>query len=524
MNETQRDAHQPGAGVRRRDVLAGMAAAGLGAGLAGRSGAAAAQAVPKRGGQIRVAGYSSSTADTVDPAKQTLLTDYSRCNMFYNGLTTLDETLTPQLALAAEINDEHATVWHIKLRKGVTFHDGKPLTAADVVYSLNRHKDPKVGSIARTLAAPMQEIVATGPDEVRITLSGPNADLPVVLGTFHFLIVKDGTTDFTTAIGTGPYKCQEFTPGVRSIAVRNENYWKPGKPYLDRIEFFGIADDAARVNALLSGDVQLIGGITPRATRLVKSQPGFEVFETRSGAYTDLIVRLDTAPTSNHDFVMAMKYIMDREQMKNAIFQGFAVVGNDQPVDPTNRFYAADIPQRPFDPDRARFHLQKSGLVNTPIPIVASPAASSSVEMAVLMQDAGSKIGLNLDIKRVPADGYWSNYWLKSPVVFGNINPRPSADILMTLFFKSDAPWNESAWKDPKFDGLLLAARAETDVAKRKQMYHDMQAMIRDDAGIGIPVFMSLLDAHASKLKGLRPIPTGDLMGFNFAENVWLDA
>jgi peptide/nickel transport system substrate-binding protein len=210
--------------------------------------------------------------------------------------------------------------------------------------------------------------------------------------------------------------------------------------------------------------------------------------------------------------------------MRTAIFRGYAVLGNDQPIDPSNRFYDASLPQRAFDLDKAKFHFQKTGIGGTAIPFYASPAASSSVEMAVLMQDAAGKIGMNLDIKRVPADGYWSNYWMKQPLGFGNINPRPSADILFTLFFKSDAPWNESAWKDPKFDQLLLAARGETDTAKRKQMYGDMQGMIRDDAGIGIPLFISMLDAHTSKLKGLRPIPTGGMMGYDFAEYVWLDA
>jgi peptide/nickel transport system substrate-binding protein len=514
-------------GASRRELMGWLAAAGMGLATAGSVLTHATRALaesPKVGGKIRVAGYSSSTADTVDPAKQSLSTDYVRCNMFYNGLTSLDSTLTPQLELAASIDNDKATVWTIKLRKGVTFHDGAKLTSADVVYSLKRHLDPAVGSKAKPLAQQMQDIKATAPDEVQVTLSAPNADFPVVLGTFHFLIVKDGTTDFTTAIGTGPYKCKEFTPGVRSIGVRNENYWKPGKPYLDEIEFFGIPDESARVNALLSGDIQLAGSVSPRATRQITATDGYEIFETKSGSYTDLVMRLDAEPGRNPDMVMAMKYLMDREQMRTAIFRGYAVLGNDQPIDPSNRFYDASQPQRAFDLDKAKFHFQKTGIGNTPLPLYASPAATASVDMSVLMQDAAQKIGMNLDIKRVPADGYWSNYWMKQPMGFGNINPRPSADILMTLFFKSDAPWNESAWKDPKFDQLLGAARAETDFAKRKQMYADMQTMIRDSAGIGIPLFVSMLDAHSSKLKGLRPIPTGDMMGFAFAENVWLES
>jgi peptide/nickel transport system substrate-binding protein len=109
-------------------------------------------------------------------------------------------------------------------------------------------------------------------------------------------------------------------------------------------------------------------------------------------------------------------------------------------------------------------------------------------------------------------------------VGFGNINPRPSADILLTQFFKSDAQWNESRWKNAKFDQLLVAARAETDLAKRKQMYADMQTMIHNESGIGIPLFLASLDGHTTKLKGLTPIPLGGLMGYNFAEHVWFDA
>lgn len=248
------------------------------------------------------------------------------------------------------------------------------------------------------------------------------------------------------------------------------------------------------------------------------------MFETKSGYYTDVVMRMDEAPGSNPDFVLAMKYMTDREQMRTAILRGHAVVGNDQPIDPTNRFFFAGLPQRPYDLDKAKFHFQKSGVGSATVPIVCSAAAENSVDMALLLQQAGQKIGLNLDVRRVPADGYWSNHWMKHPVGFGAVNPRPSADILLTLFFKSDAAWNESAWKNPKFDQLLVAARMETDEAKRKQMYADMQTMIHDESGIGIPLFLNLLDGHTAKLKGLGAIPLGSLMGYNFAENVWLEA
>jgi peptide/nickel transport system substrate-binding protein len=513
-------------GATRRDILTMLIAGGMQAGLAGGLATTALSVhaqTPKRGGKLRVAGATASANDTLDPAKQSNQTDYSRCNMLYNGLTSLDGSLTPQPALAESFTSKDATTWVFTLRKGVAFHDGKAFTPADVVYSLMRHKDPATGSKAKVLADQIDSVKATGPNEVTIVLTSPNADLPVILGTFHFQIVKDGTKDFSAGIGTGPYKLKEFKPGVRSVVVRNEHYWKAGRPYLDEIEFVGIGDESARVNALLSGGMDLVGSVNPRSIARVAGTPGFAVFKTQSGQYSDLIMRKDTGPGANPDFVLAMKHLFDREQMKKTIALDQAVVGNDQPIDPTNRFYFAGLPQRPFDPEKARFHLKKAN-VSGPVSVVASPAALYSVEMALVMQQTAKGIGLDLDVKRMPADGYWSNHWLNSPVGFGNVNPRPSADILLTQFFKSDAQWNESRWKSEKFDQVLVGARAETDLAKRKQMYADLQTMIHEQAGIGIPMFLASIDGHTSKLKGLSPIPLGGLMGYSFAEHVWLDA
>jgi peptide/nickel transport system substrate-binding protein len=513
-------------GASRRDVLAMLMAGGMQAALAGGLATTALSAhaqTPKRGGKIRVAGATAAASDTLDPAKQSNQTDYSRGNMLYNGLTSLDGSLTPQPALAESFDTKDAKTWVFTLRKGVTFHDGKALVPADVVYSILRHKDPATASKAKVLADQIESVKATGANEVTVVLTSPNADLPVILGTFHFHIVKDGTTDFAAGIGTGPYKLKEFKPGVRSVVVRNERYWKAGKAHLDEIEFVGIADESARVNALLSGGIDLVGSINPRSIARITGTPGFAVFKTQSGQYSDLVMRKDTGPGANPDFALAMKHLFDREQMRKSIALEQAVVANDQPIDPTNRFHFAGLPQRPFDPEKAKFHLKKSGVTGA-VPIVASPAALYSVEMALVLQQTAKGIGLDLDLKRMPADGYWSNHWLNSPVGFGNVNPRPSADILLTQFFKSDAQWNESRWKSEKFDQVLVAARAETDLAKRKQMYADLQTMIHQEAGIGIPMFLFSLDGHTTKLKGLSPIPLGGLMGYNFAENVWLES
>jgi peptide/nickel transport system substrate-binding protein len=508
----------------RRDAIAGFGGAAV---LAAAGGIVAlpqsAQAAPKRGGRIRVASASSSTADTLDPAKGGLSTDYTRHYMLYSGLTQFDPRLTPQPALAETFESSDRTVWRFKLRRGVSFHDGSALTAADVVFSLLRHKDPATASKVKTLAAQIQSAKALGPYEVEVRLVSPNADLPTILATSHFLIIKAGTHDFRTAVGCGPYKLRVFKPGVRTIAVRNENYWKPGRPYLDEIELIGIPDEVSRVNALLAGDVHLINAVNPRSTRRIHASQRHDLLETKSGLYTDLIMRQDRLPTGNADFTLAMKCLLDRELIRKALFRGYATLANDQPIPPSNPYYLPGLPQRVYDPERARFLLKRAGLLDVRLPVYASPAAEGSVDMASILQESAAGIGLHLAVNRVPSDGYWSNHWMRHPLTFGNINPRPTADLLFSLFFKSDADSNESGWRNPHFDQLLLAARGEADEARRKQIYGDMQVIAHDAGGVGIPVFISMLDAYDRRLRGFGSIPIGGLMGYSFAEYVWWD-
>lgn len=511
--------------TERRRVLKAVAGTGLSAALGGVLGcpAAAAASTPRQGGRIRVASLSSSIADTLDPAKGSLSTDYVRHYMLYSGLTQYREDLSARLALATAFESDDQIHWTIKIREGVEFHNGKSLTSSDVVYSLLRHKDPAVASKMAAIAKQFAEIKVSGPLELTMRLSGANADLPVILADSHFLIVQDGTTDFRTAHGTGPYRLKSFQPGIRTVATRNENYWKPGRPYLDEIELIGIPDETSRVNALLSDDVQLIVAVNPRQTRRINASENHEIVETKSGLYTDLIMRADRHPTSNPDFVLAMKYLLDRNLIKKALFRGYAEIGNDHPIAPTDRYFSADIPQREYDPERAKYHLRKSGLSGIRIPMYASPAAPGSVDTASLLQESAARLGLKLAVNRVPADGYWSNHWMKHPLGFGNTNPRPTADLKFSLFFKSDAPWNVSGWVNDQFDQLVVAARAESDEANRRQMYADMQQLVHEKCGVGIPVFISLLDAHDSRIKGLGSIPIGGLMGYSFADHIWLD-
>lgn len=514
-------------GAGRRDLLKMFLAGGIGLAAGGailkRAGAALA-ASPVKGGHLKAAGWSSSTSDTLDPAKASLSTDYVRCCSLYNRLTFLADGGRLEMELADKIESADAKVWMVTLKSGVTFHDGKSLTSADVVYSLNRHLDGNTGSKVNAIARQMVEIKATGPLAVQITLANPNADLPTILALHHFMIVQDGTVDFTKGIGTGAFTLESFEPGQRSMMSRNPNYFKAGGAHLDSFEYFAISDETARVNAVLSGDIHLGGAIKPQSMRLIEGRAGVDLVKSTAGNYTNLNMRLDMAPGDKAGFIEGVKYLLDRELMQKSVARGLAEVANDQPISPMNPYHNANLKPRAFDPDRAKALFQKAGVLGDTIPVVASEAATASVEMATVLRQAGSKIGMTFDIQPVPSEGYWSNYWLKAPVHFGNINPRPTPDILFSLLYISDAPWNESQFRNERFDRMVVEARGELDFARRKAIYDELQVMVADQAGTAIPLYLSNVDLKSSKVQGLEPNPLGGQMGFAMAEYLWLTA
>jgi len=511
-------------GASRRDLLKMMLASGVALSAGGALFSRAENAVaatPVSGGHLKVAGISSSNADTLDPAKASTSTDYVRCCSLYNRLTFIDGSGNPQMELAEKLETKDAKTWTVTLRKGVTFHDGKALTSADVVFALKRHLDPAVGSKVAKIAVQISEVKAIDPNTVEIVLKDPNADLPYILALHHFMIVRDGTTDFSKGNGTGAFVLDTFEPGVRSVVKKNKNYWKPGLPHLDSFEFFAISEDNARINALLAGDIHYAYAINPRSAKLVEAQSGYRIQKSTSGNYTNLNIRLDM---NKPDFVTGMKYLVDREQIVTAALRGFGDVSNDQPISKVNVFHNPDLKPKAFDPDKAKHYFEKAGVLGQTIPIVASEAANNSIDMAMIMQAAGADIGLKLDVQRVPSDGYWEKYWLKAPLHFGNVNPRPTPDIYFSLFYASGAPWNESQYKSPKFDSMLLEARGLLDQKKRHEIYNEMQTMIADEAGTIIPATITNADAISTKVKGVESNLLGGMMGFALAEYVWLEA
>lgn len=512
-----------GKGATRRDVMGWLIAGGATIASAGAivsSATSAMAATPKKGGRISFAADAHGPADTLDPSMNTGTIDYARNRAHFNGLVQFndDTSVRPELAEEFSSNGDN-TEWTFKLRNDVKFHDGSAMTADDVIYSMSRHYGENSTSVGKSLVADVAEWKKIDNYTVKAVMSAPNGDLPKVLGLSQFKIIKDGTTDFQNPVGTGPFTLQEFQPGVRSIHARNEHYWRE-PANAEELEIFAITDKIARQSALLSGDIDLMMNLDPKAIKQFEGTDGVGIWSVPSGSYFGIAINRSLAPGNNDDFVMAMKYIQRRDKVLKSVLKGQGTVGNDQPINAAyGADFCADLPIREHDLDKAKFHLQKSGITEAEIQVAEiSPGLTDTI---LLMQREAQKIGLDLKINKVPNDGYWGAVWMKTPMNVTTWNMRPSANIMMNLAFAPGAAWNDSLWDNERLGQLLTESRAVTDADLRKEMYCEMQTLIHENSGIVIPAHTNSLDAKSDKIEGITRMPLGPLGGSEWPEFAW---
>jgi len=457
--------------------------------------------------------------DQLDPPLFTSTIDYTRGRATYNSLIQHSNDLVPQPELAESFEpNSNASEWTFKIREGVTFHDGKKLTADDVLYSMKRHQGEDSTSVIKSVLASVGEWKKTGPMEVKAIMNTPNADLPTLLGLFQTKIVQDGTTG--GGIGTGPFVMDSFEPGVKSVHTRNKNYWREGAN-LDAIEITAITDPVARVNALLSGDIQLATQIDPKAFRQVESAKGVTLLSTPAALQLGICCLKNTAPGNNDDFVKGMQYIQDRKRVVKRILKGKGSVGNDTPISSAHGpDFCSELPQRDFDLDKAKFHFKKAGISGAEL--FVAPVTSGIEDTCLLAQANAAKIGFDLQLKKVPTDGYWGAVWMKEPLNVVTWNMRPTANSQMAIQFGPGAAWNDTFWNNESMGKLLSASLSETDPAKRHEMYCEMQTLIHEGSGMVIPAFSNINDGIADNIMNMPTVPLGQLGACEWPEFIWL--
>lgn len=515
-------------GADRRQVMRWMMASGATAAAAGAIALGASKAhaqTPKKGGHYRAGIHDGNTTDSLDPATFSGVGMIQLAHTNRNFLTELDQNdeVMGELAESWEATKD-AKEWTLTLRQGVEFHNGKTFTAEDVVDSLNHHRGEETKSAAKALLESIEEIKADGDGVIRVKLSQGNADFPYVLTDYHLPMCPsngDGTID-VSGVGTGAYKIEEFEPGVRTYLTKNENYWKEDRGHFDEVTMLILRDGAARSNALVTGEIDAVTEVETKSIRLLKRRKDIEVDEVPSGTHTTLPMFVDTAPFDDVNVRLALKYSMDRQQALDKAISGQGVLGNDHPIGPNMPFHA-DLPQREYDIDKAKFHLKKAGLTSLDIDLSASDGAFlGAVDLALLFKESAAPAGININVQREPADGYWSNVWLKKPFCVVSWGGRPTPDVIFSLAYQQGAAWNESRWENERFNALLSEAKSELDQAKRTEMYAEMQTLCRDDGGTIVPFFRNRVLGHNTSIAhGEKLTSSWELDGARSAERWW---
>ncbi|WP_193368716.1 ABC transporter substrate-binding protein [Pelagibius marinus] len=511
--------------LSRREFMGRAAAVGLTAPLAASLLSSSVKAAgPQRGGHLKCGLEGGASTDVLDPAKFTsqfcFMVGRNYGDTLIETHPTTGEAL-PSLAESWEASPD-AKVWTFKIRKGVQFHNGKEMTIDDVLATLNRHSDEQSQSGALGIMKTVSSIKADGGSLV-VSLEDGNADLPLLLSDYHLVIQPGGGVDEPNAgIGTGPYKVASFEPGVRATFERNTNDWRDDRGFAESVEMLVINDATARTAALSSNQVHFINRVDPKTVDLLKRAPHVKIQNTSGRGHYVFIMHCDKEPFANNDLRLALKYAMDRETLVEKILRGFGKVGNDFPINETYALFPEDIEQRGYDPDKAAFHFKKSGHDGSVLLRTSEVAFPGAVDAAVLYQESCKKAGIEIEIKREPGDGYWSNVWNAQPFCTSYWGGRPTQDQMYTTAYYSKADWNDTKFFRPDFDKLLIEARAELDQAKRKDMYREMAIMVRDEGGLILPMFNDFINATTNKVDGYVHDIGNDMSNGYAATRLWL--
>ncbi|GAB4273992.1 MAG: ABC transporter substrate-binding protein [Pararhodobacter sp.] len=468
---------------------------------------------PRRGGHLAVGLQGGESTNSKDPATFASQVPFMYGRITGETLVNINAAGDLEGAAAEEWSaSADATQWRFKIRGGMQFHNGQPVTAEDVAQTLRRHSNEDSQSGALGVMRGIADISVSG-DTVVLTTETPNADLPYLMADYHLIIQPNGGMDDPAGpVFSGPYRWVEDEPGVRHTFERFDGYWNDAVAHFDTIEILVINDATARNSALQSGQVQLINRVEPRVAGLLGRAPGIEVLSTAGRGHYVFIMHCNTAPFDNNDLRMALKLAIDREDMVERILRGYGSVGNDMPINASYPLFDDTIPQRTYDPDQARFYYERSGH-SGPIQLRTSEVAfPGAIDAAQLFKEHAAAAGIELEIIREPGDGYWSEVWNVKPFCASYWGGRPVQDQMYSTAYLSTADWNDTRFNNPRFDELLIQARGELDMARRKEMYSEMGMLVRDEGGLICPMFNDFIDAHNADITGWVTNPNGEMM------------
>jgi peptide/nickel transport system substrate-binding protein len=488
----------------------------------GSTPATTAVGTPKRGGTLVAALSGGSSADALDPNNVATNTDAARLAQLYDSLVWTNAAGQPYLKLAEEMTPNKAgDVWVIRLRQGVTFHDGKDLTADDLIFSINRVINPKSPGQAANL---LQGIHAAGIKKldqrtISVPFAQPYSTFSEAMSTIATVYVVPVGFDPSKPVGTGPFQYVSFTAGQQSVFSRNPNYWNAPLPYLDQLTMTDFADETSQVNTLLGGQADVVNSLSA-ATLGTITGSGKKAAISPGGNYTPFTMRVDAAPFNDVRVRQAFRLALDREKMLATVFDGHGTIGNDI-FGIWDSDYDSSIPQRSYDPEQAKSLLKAAGHDGLTVTMVTSDVAAGATDMAQVYTQQASASGITVNLRQVTVTDFFGPTYLKWVLAqdVWSYGPYLPTVALSTL---PSSPFNETHFADPAYTKLYGQALATLDPAQRTEIAHEMQMIDYEQGGYIIPFFPSIIDGYAPHVNGVVTSKTGQSFNnWDFA-HMWL--
>ena len=522
--------------TRRRNVLGALAlilavivtACGP---ASGPSSSSSGPGAPKKGGTLILARAGEVT--NLDPHKVPAFTSARVFELVYSYLMRLDENLAvqPDLAESLPTTSSDGKQVTVKIRKGVKFHNGDLLTSADVKYTFDRIIDPKTAAVARSFFGDVNSVTAPDESTVVFDLKTPNAALIAYMAHPNTGIVSkkvgEANADLSkkeTAIGSGPFKLAEWVPDNFMRFEANKDYYVAGQPYLDGVRINVVPDESGLTAALRTKAADMAIITDAKVARTLRSESSITLSAKPSLSYNLLFVNTKRKPFDNVKVRQAIAYAIDRKAIIDAVAFGEGEVTG--PIAPGLANYALPTSQYPLytrDVAKAKQLLQEANvgpvsftmLTQTTEPVYAK-------DIAQLVQAQLAEIGVTMKIETLEFT-QWVDRWLKADfdMAPGLNGGGPDPDFYVFRYFTDDGNLNfVTSYKNPVSSDALKAARATTDVAKRKELYTTAQKELVN----GVPFIWLFVgrdyNATLPTTKGFTHLPTGSII---YLRQTWLD-
>jgi peptide/nickel transport system substrate-binding protein len=513
----------------RKGSMIGMSTPFLGAVLAacGSSSSSSGKSstgTPTSGGTLRVASVTPAAAvnplTVSDAGGLTMLNQTGEFLIFDSNLKL---ALQPMLALSWSPNKD-GSVWTFKLRTGVTFHNGAPMTADDVVYTMQQLADPKNASNALSTftgvltPAGVKKVDAS---TVEFHLEAPNGNFPYLVSSdnYNAIIVPKGT-DFSkwqsTFVGTGAFKLGSYTQGVGATFTANPSYWGT-KPHLAGSSFKFYASQQPMILALQGNDVDVIAQFVPAGATSLLNSSSYNIIKLRSANHRELSMRNDQAPFNDPRVRQAVAYTIDRAGAVAALLSGDGAVANDYPFGP--RFPSTDtsVAQRAQNIAMAKSLLSAAGHPSGFTTTLDTEIYQEIPQLAQVIKADAAKAGININLKIETQTAYYgkSTYgnsdWLDGTMSLVDYGDRGVPNVYLEAPLTSSGPWNAARFHNPTYDSLVKQYVAATDLQTQQSIAGKIERLVLEQTPIVIPYWIDGLTASTPNVGGLNPTSIAQL-------------